>query len=310
MIGFAARPGTDVDPTWSIADGERRRALRGSRPPPLRTSRATRGRVRRSPYSCVRPSVAAGLGDRASRVGRAGRARRTTTAAPGRSPRCPPGATARRPSRARRRAAAGRARSPRPGRPRSTRRARALADAIDALVVMRRARRGRRLRSSPQAAARLDRDVVQRLRVHDGHAVLEHPGEVGQVRMQRPAERDVHDLHAAADAEGRHAGSHRLVQQPDLDRVPVGLDAVDVRGSARRRSARDRRRRRRRGAARRRARAAPRDRPSHPGERIAVRAPAAGAPRGTAPARRSRRAAIAPPGPRRGGRRPRRRAAR
>ena len=56
----------------------------------------------------------------------------------------------------------------------------------------------------------------------------EHPGHIRQVGVERPAERDVHDLHASTDAEGRHPHRDRRAEQPDLQLVAIGLDAVEV----------------------------------------------------------------------------------
>jgi len=46
--------------------------------------------------------------------------------------------------------------------------------------------------------------------------------------MQRSAERHVHDLHPATDAEGRQAHTVRRVEQPDLQLIAIGLDPVQV----------------------------------------------------------------------------------
>ena len=50
------------------------------------------------------------------------------------------------------------------------------------------------------------------------------PVVVGEVLDQRAAERHVHDLHPAADAERRHAEPVGGVEQVDLERVAVGLE--------------------------------------------------------------------------------------
>ncbi len=273
-IGFAARPGTDVEPTWSIRrartpSAPRMRAASSSNAADHDGSASTiayaRLRPSRSPALARDPLSAREQRERVEERLLGGVALRGVLRMP-LHPDHPGLRVVQRPVELDRLDQTVRG---------TTRRHEALSDTIDPLVVVRGGDEGRGLRGREQAAALLDRDVVQRLRVQDGHAVLEHPVEVGQVRMQRPPERHVHDLHAAADAEGRHARSHRFVQQPDLHRVPIGLHAVEVRGiRLRRRSARDRRRRRRPGAARRRAPAAPPGSPSSPGERIAVRAPA------------------------------------
>jgi hypothetical protein len=74
-----------------------------------------------------------------------------------------------------------------------------------------------------------DLDVVERLRVEDRDAVFEHPRHVRQVRVERPAEGDVHDLESSADAQGRHAQAISGDEQRDLEFVAVGLHAVQVR---------------------------------------------------------------------------------
>ena len=272
-IGFAARPGTDVDPTWSI-----RRAAAPSAP-----------RIR-----CDSSSNDVGH-DGSGSSSRSRGSSQPSPVAGSRSPQVPEQC-----ERVEERLLGGVAlrgvlRMPlHPDHPGlrvvqrsveldrldqsvrgTTRRHEALADTIDPLVVVRRGHEARGLRGREQAAALRDRDVVQRLRVQDGHAMLEHPVEVGQMRMERSPERDVHDLHAAADAEGRQTA---FAPPRAAARSPSRPDRARRRRCARRRAgrrtARDRRRRRRRGAARRRARAVPPDRPSSPGERIAVRAPA------------------------------------
>ena len=67
-----------------------------------------------------------------------------------------------------------------------------------------------------------------RHRVGDRDAVLEQPRDVGEMLVQRAAERDVHHLHAPADGERREAEALRGEQQVDLELVPVDLDAVRV----------------------------------------------------------------------------------
>ena len=105
-----------------------------------------------------------------------------------------------------------------------------LTDAIDPLMVMRRAREWARFRGGRQQGPRLGRHRVQGLGVLDRDAVREEAVHVGQVLVQRAAERDVHDLHPPADAEGGDVQSVGGVHQPDLERVPVAFDAVEVLG--------------------------------------------------------------------------------
>ena len=55
------------------------------------------------------------------------------------------------------------------------------------------------------------------------------PGDVGQVLMQRSAERDVEGLGAAADAQHRQLPVQRRAEQGELPRVPVGCGRVGTR---------------------------------------------------------------------------------
>jgi hypothetical protein len=101
-------------------------------------------------------------------------------------------------------------------------------DAVHPLVMMRGRREGGDLGGREQAAGVLDLHVVQRLRVEDGDAVLEHPGQVRQVGVERAAERDVHDLHPATDAEGRQPHPVGRQEQLDLELVAIVLDPVEA----------------------------------------------------------------------------------
>ena len=104
----------------------------------------------------------------------------------------------------------------------------ALPDAVHALVMVRGRREPRDLGGREQAAGALHLHVVQRLRVEDRNAVLEHRRHVRQVRVERSAERDVHDLHPATDAEGRQAHPVRRQEQLDLQLVSIGFDPVEA----------------------------------------------------------------------------------
>jgi hypothetical protein len=104
----------------------------------------------------------------------------------------------------------------------------AVAESIHALMVMGGTRQSPRLRHGGETAPRCRRDLVDRQGPLDGNPVLDQPGDVGEVGMERPAERDVHQLHPSADAEGRHRESISGVEQIDLELVPVRLDAVEV----------------------------------------------------------------------------------
>ncbi len=58
--------------------------------------------------------------------------------------------------------------------------------------------------------------------------MLDHPRQVGEVGKHRSAERHVHDLHPATDAEGRQAHAVRRLEQQDLQLIAIGLDPVEV----------------------------------------------------------------------------------
>ena len=60
--------------------------------------------------------------------------------------------------------------------------------------------------------------------------------DVGQVLDQRAAQRHVHDLQAAADAEHRHAPVERGAEERDLGGVPAGPDDRGLRTCAARRT--------------------------------------------------------------------------
>ncbi len=63
---------------------------------------------------------------------------------------------------------------------------------------------------------------MQVMTVASGGRLHQHlPDDVGQVLDQRAAAGDVHQLHAAADAEQRHVTLHRLQRERDLERVAV-----------------------------------------------------------------------------------------
>ena len=112
------------------------------------------------------------------------------------------------------------------GRP--TGREQSAPDSVDALMVVRGRRQRGNLRGREQPARVLDPDVVEGLRVEDRDAVLDHPRQVGQVGMQRPPERRVHELHPPTDAEGRYAQTVRRLEQLDLQLIAIGLDPVQV----------------------------------------------------------------------------------
>ncbi len=243
---------------------------RGSVPGSLRASPATRATSRR------------------------GRTRRRSPAVPGPPRRCPPDATGRRASRRPRRGRPRRARSPRPSRRRSNRsrpgrRRRDRRPDGGATST-----RGRRPRRGQQPAPGRRLHVVRRDRIGDRDAVLQQPRDVGEVLVQRAAERDVHHLHPATDRERREPEAVRGEQQVDLELVAVGLDAVGVLdGRHRRRSAAGRRRRRPPTAARRTVPGSPRGRSSRRGSRSGRARRIAGAHRCTGRGRRSRHRAIA-----------------
>ena len=55
---------------------------------------------------------------------------------------------------------------------------------------------------------------------------------VGQVLLERPAARDVHQLHAPADAEQREVALERAARQRDLERVALRHRALRLRVGA------------------------------------------------------------------------------
>ena len=77
-----------------------------------------------------------------------------------------------------------------------------------------------------------------------------------QVLHERAAERDVEDLHAAADAEHRHLALERAAHERDLERVALGVRRLGSGVHGRRRTSPDRGRHRRSASARRSGRAA------------------------------------------------------
>ena len=129
---------------------------------------------------------------------------------------------------------------------------------------------------------------------------------VGEMLVERPAERDVHHLHASADAERGQGDPIGGSEQLDLELVPVRLDPVEVFARLLPRTARGRCRHRRRGAGRRRARGSPRARPPRRERRSRFGLPLAGARRGRGSGRRTRPPATERRGRPRGGMPPRR----
>ena len=124
--------------------------------------------------------------------------------------------------------------------------------------------------------------------------------------MQGSAERDVHDLHPAADAQRGQVHPVGGEDEGDLDLVAIGFDPVVVgRVGLGLRSAQGRRRLRPPAAGRRRARAAPPALPLLRARRWRCGRRLAAARRGRGRGPRSHRRASGAPGPRRGGTRPR-----
>ena len=99
---------------------------------------------------------------------------------------------------------------------------------------------------------RLEPDVVVGVLEAAGMApVLLVADDVGQVLGERAAERDVDQLHPAADPEHRHVALDRAARQRDLGAVALGHGAAWSRDGVRRRTRPGRCRRRRPGSARR-----------------------------------------------------------
>ena len=118
---------------------------------------------------------------------------------------------------------------------RATADAQALADAIDALVVM--GLRGMDVRAGGPSGERagVERDIVVGAVEGAGHAtVLVVAVALGEVLVQRAAERDVHHLHPAADREHGQVAIERRAQQRDLEAVALGhgADRLGVRRGA------------------------------------------------------------------------------
>ena len=109
----------------------------------------------------------------------------------------------------------------------------ALSEPVDALMMVRGAREWPGLGRGREQGPGFRRHGVERLGALDRHTVLEEAGQIGQVLQQRAPERDVHDLHAAADAQGGQVRAVRRVDERDLDLVTVRFDAVVVLGVGR-----------------------------------------------------------------------------
>ncbi len=161
-----------------------------------------------------------------------------------------------------------------------------VADAVDALMMVRTAAQRAALgeRREPAAGERVD--VMRRLRVIHRDAVRERTGQIGEVCVQGAAEGDVHHLHPAADAERRHRRGVGRAHQRDLELVARGIDPVEMSVGLPAVSRRDRRRRHPRAAARPTARARPRRSPVAPAARARCDRPRGAPPPRTGPGRR------------------------
>ena len=105
-----------------------------------------------------------------------------------------------------------------------------VADAVDALVMMRTTGQSAALGERRQPAAGEWLDVVHRFGLVDRNAVRQEAWKIGQVRMQRATERDVHHLHASTDAQRRRRRGVGGVQQRDLEFVALGVDSIQMVG--------------------------------------------------------------------------------
>src|SRR4051794_8275172 len=95
-----------------------------------------------------------------------------------------------------------------------------LAEPVDALVVM--GLRGVALlprRARGERPGRQAHVMVGAVEAPQDAPVVLVAEQLGQVLMQRPAARDVHDLHPAADAEQRQVALQRAPYEGDLERV-------------------------------------------------------------------------------------------
>ena len=139
ITGFAARPGTEVEPTWSMRTTMFAERVADAVRLFVRTTPATQGRSRPiRTRACDHASPRASRGIRATWT--PARTRRRSPAAPGRRRPCPPDAIGRRastrPGTGRRRPA----RAPRPARLAPSRRHEPFADPVDPLMMVGRAR--------------------------------------------------------------------------------------------------------------------------------------------------------------------------
>ena len=211
-MGFAARPGTDVEPTWSIrATSVRAGGPPRCGPPPPRTASPRGGRGRPGRRSgCAHRWLPASPANRADVRGSPRHRRGTAGPGPGRP--SPPGATGR-PSIHVSSASLMLPMSPGTGRWRASTSPSGLRPATTSPSPT---------RSTPwwwcdEQASGPDLVVAESrvpatgstscivCGVLDGHAVFEQAGRAGQVLAQGAAERHVHDLHAR----GRCTGSGR-----------------------------------------------------------------------------------------------------
>ncbi len=103
-----------------------------------------------------------------------------------------------------------------------------VADPLDALVMMRRAREVARLRDGGEIRRRFRGHRVAPLGALERHAVLEQLRPVRQVLIQRAAVGDVHHLHAATDAQHWDPDAFGGQQEVGLEGIAIGLDPVVV----------------------------------------------------------------------------------
>ncbi len=100
---------------------------------------------------------------------------------------------------------------------------------VDPLVMGRRRIDGGLATGFVEAARFGHLDIVHASPVTAGHAVLVDPGEVREVLVQRPPERDVHHLKSPANAEDGNSRSVGLEKQIDLEGLALLLDPIDLR---------------------------------------------------------------------------------
>jgi len=102
----------------------------------------------------------------------------------------------------------------------------AFAQAIDALMVPGSSLHCGLAAGLVQSARLRHLHLVHQCSAALGRSVFVHPGDVGEMLMERAAERHVHHLQASTDGEDRNVRAVRFEEQVDLQVVAFGLDPV------------------------------------------------------------------------------------